>query len=266
MEREERAALVAGCFVAVAAAWALFPHWMGAAAGTNREALWSILFTQLVFASGAVAAAAVMRGVPPAATLGWRWTRLGAAGWAAAVVGTLALSNGVHGTLVELHLRHVGSLARVDELARAGAAAEPGLTVLTLALAPALGEELLFRGLVQGVVARRLGVLAGIGISAALFALAHGDLVHGGAALVLGLQLGLVRHRGGSILGPMVCHLANNGVGFLTGAIGLVAPSQGPAGVAASFVVGGACAAFLAATSTSAPEAPGARDAPVGPP
>ena len=78
-----------------------------------------------------------------------------------------------------------------------------------------LGEELFFRGVVQRSLARRGYPLAGIAVGALLFGVAHGDWLYGGAALVLGLGLGVLVHASGSLLPALLAHATNNLVAVL---------------------------------------------------
>jgi len=99
-----------------------------------------------------------------------------------------------------------------------------------------VGEEMLFRGLLLGMLARavdrqiragRLEVSAAVVLSAVLFALAHGVVYQGAFmlpfrfdpnwsqvawAFVLGIFCGSLRQRTGSLLGPIIGHNVANGL------------------------------------------------------
>jgi membrane protease YdiL (CAAX protease family) len=99
-----------------------------------------------------------------------------------------------------------------------------------------VGEELLFRGLLLGMLARtveaqirvgRFRVSAAVVVSAVVFALAHGVIYQGAFmlpfrfdpnwsqvawAFVLGIFCGSLRQRTGSLLGPIVGHNVANGL------------------------------------------------------
>jgi uncharacterized protein len=83
-----------------------------------------------------------------------------------------------------------------------------------------IGEELFFRGYVYGAVRERFGVAAAVVGSALLFGVAHVfSATEGLLALILpvmllGLLLGLVRERSGSLLACIVAHMLNNSVGL----------------------------------------------------
>ncbi|HSJ14398.1 MAG TPA: CPBP family intramembrane glutamic endopeptidase [Longimicrobiales bacterium] len=80
-----------------------------------------------------------------------------------------------------------------------------------LALAPVvLGEELVWRGVVQTALMRRAGTVAGVLLSAAAYSLAQAPL--GSAILMLvafgcGLIWSLLRLATGSLIPPLVAHL-----------------------------------------------------------
>ncbi len=89
------------------------------------------------------------------------------------------------------------------------------LVALGAVLVP-IGEELLFRGLLQGWL-RRFGTAVAVVVAAAVFGVAHGFNVVLPAAIVLGVLLGIVRERSGSIWPAVVGHAVNNGVLFVIG-------------------------------------------------
>ncbi|WP_164974628.1 CPBP family intramembrane glutamic endopeptidase [Halegenticoccus tardaugens] len=107
------------------------------------------------------------------------------------------------------------------------------IPVTLLLVGPA--EELLFRGVVQGLLRRALGAAGAIAIASAVFGLVHvfgvsgspgQQLAYAAIAALLGGVLGYVYERTGNILVPSVIHGGYNAVLFvvqyaaLTGAIG----------------------------------------------
>ena len=88
------------------------------------------------------------------------------------------------------------------------------LAFLALCVVPAVLEELLFRGLAQGLV-RPCGALAAVTAQAVLFALLHGSLSGVVYALPAGLFFGLLAEQTGSILPGMLLHLCNNLLSFV---------------------------------------------------
>ncbi len=86
--------------------------------------------------------------------------------------------------------------------------------LMLLCVLPAVGEELLFRGALQGLM-RPAGSAAAILAPALLFAFLHLDPAQELTALACGLFLGWLAERTGSILPGMLLHFANNCLAFL---------------------------------------------------
>lgn len=91
------------------------------------------------------------------------------------------------------------------------------LAVAAVAAAVPLAEELFFRGLLYGLVARRLGELTAAAVTVFLFVLAHLEQVWGAWGAVVSLVITAVvltalRWRTGSVLAPALAHLAHNAV------------------------------------------------------
>ena len=98
------------------------------------------------------------------------------------------------------------SLQRLHELARSLPLA--GVWLL-LALMPGLGEELLFRGVLQQAARRGTTAILVSGIGFALF---HVDLPHAAGVLPLGLFFAWVVERCGSVWVTVTAHVINNSV------------------------------------------------------
>ncbi len=81
---------------------------------------------------------------------------------------------------------------------------------LIIGLAPALCEELVFRGYLQTRVTARYGSMVGLVIASAVFAAFHMDLVHSLSVFPLGLWLGWLCLRSGSLYPAMIAHFYNN--------------------------------------------------------
>ncbi len=129
---------------------------------------------------------------------------------ALAVVGMLTLSHGISLILVATGARESSVLARVDGLLARASGTESVEAILALALAPALAEEIFFRGALLSLLSQRLGPGWGLLLSSLLFGLLHLDPAQGGAAAVLGLYLGALTLRTGSIHAAILCHGLNN--------------------------------------------------------
>jgi membrane protease YdiL (CAAX protease family) len=73
-----------------------------------------------------------------------------------------------------------------------------------------IAEEILFRGVIQSYLVRRLGALIGIVLSSLWFALLHVDLALFAPLFMIGLGLGVLRHRFQSLWGAIILHSLNN--------------------------------------------------------
>jgi membrane protease YdiL (CAAX protease family) len=84
-------------------------------------------------------------------------------------------------------------------------------SLFVIAVCPAVLEEIVFRGMLQGRLMALLGHRVGFLVTAAAFAICHGApivlLVH----FALGLYLGWLRERSGSLLPGMLMHFTYNG-------------------------------------------------------
>ncbi len=81
---------------------------------------------------------------------------------------------------------------------------------LMIGLTPAICEELLFRGYIQTRLTRTAGPAMGIVIASMLFAAFHMDTVHIIAVFPLGLYLGFIAWRSGSLFPAILGHFVNN--------------------------------------------------------
>jgi membrane protease YdiL (CAAX protease family) len=106
---------------------------------------------------------------------------------------------------------NTGALEQVGRtLASAGPAGALAL-VVPLGLAPALCEEFLCRGVIfRGLLQGGRSPWAALVVSSAFFGALHVDRLHALAAGLMGLLLGFIAWRTGSIWVPVVCHLFNN--------------------------------------------------------
>jgi len=87
---------------------------------------------------------------------------------------------------------------------------------LTIGLLAPLAEEIVFRGAaLRSLLASRLSPLAAIVISALLFAVAHLNPTQMPHAFLVGLLLGWMYWRTGSILPGMAYHWANNSAAYV---------------------------------------------------
>ncbi|MBP8855560.1 MAG: CPBP family intramembrane metalloprotease [Oscillospiraceae bacterium] len=88
-----------------------------------------------------------------------------------------------------------------------------GIYFIALCVVPAVLEEILVRGLMQGMLVR-YGPWFGIIVSSVLFTLLHTNIVSMPGIFALSLVLGLCAWCTGSILPGMILHFCNNVVAF----------------------------------------------------
>lgn len=106
--------------------------------------------------------------------------------------------------LIEVEPEDVRTLRRAVE--------QPSLPVAMLAIAviPAVCEEIVFRGALLRGLASRLPALLALGIGSAMFALYHLRPVQMLPTFTLGLVLGVLALRTGSVLPSVIAHALNN--------------------------------------------------------
>jgi membrane protease YdiL (CAAX protease family) len=86
--------------------------------------------------------------------------------------------------------------------------------ILAIAVLPAVGEELCFRGTIQNLVSRTdAGSIGGVIISGFVFSIFHSEFNNFLAIWCMGIVLGLIYYYSGSLWVSMAAHFLNN---FLT--------------------------------------------------
>jgi membrane protease YdiL (CAAX protease family) len=86
-------------------------------------------------------------------------------------------------------------------------------SVLIVAVMPAIGEELIFRGILQKYIGKSIrSDIAGIWIAAFLFSAIHFQFEGFLPRMVLGAVLGYLYHWSGTLWVPIVVHFVNNTV------------------------------------------------------
>ena len=99
-------------------------------------------------------------------------------------------------------------------------ASAPWLTVILLmAVLPAVCEELAFRGFIFGGLERDGNWGRAIVVTAVMFGLSHGVLQQSIAATFMGMVLGWVAYRTGSVLPGILLHFTNNAMSVSMGRI-----------------------------------------------
>jgi membrane protease YdiL (CAAX protease family) len=126
--------------------------------------------------------------------------------------------------------------------------------LLVSAVLPGVGEELFFRGFIQTRLRQRWKPWTAIVVTSVLFGLLHGDPVHSPMAFFMGLVLGWLVERTGSLWVSMFAHAANNGLATLQ-AHGTTLPVSPANELALTMVVAvGAAALFVQQPGLVRPE------------
>jgi len=86
------------------------------------------------------------------------------------------------------------------------------LLFFLIALVAPIGEELVFRGMLYGLIRAHRGVALAVALSAALFAVAHVIPMLLPSLLLLGVALALIVERYSSIVPAIALHALNNGM------------------------------------------------------
>jgi len=89
------------------------------------------------------------------------------------------------------------------------------LNLFMIALIPAIGEELMFRGFIQKFIAKRLNIHIAIFISAFLFSAIHMQFFGFLPRFVMGMFFGYLLYWSGSLWLPMFAHFVNNAAAVL---------------------------------------------------
>jgi len=84
------------------------------------------------------------------------------------------------------------------------------ITLIGLALIPAIGEELMFRGYLMNLFSQKSNYHNGIAFSALIFAFVHFNFSNFFYYFVLGVVMGYVYYWGRNLLFPIIIHFINN--------------------------------------------------------
>ena len=85
-------------------------------------------------------------------------------------------------------------------------------------------EELLFRGTIQELFIRYIGIKWGIILSAGLFAFYHGKGFL--FALIIALLMGCIYFKTQNIIYPIIVHIGNNLTNVILGKLDLIGPDK----------------------------------------
>lgn len=99
-----------------------------------------------------------------------------------------------------------------EQLLSVHSLSELALNLVVIAVIPALGEELFFRGAIQSVLQQKMRLIITIWVTAILFSAIHMQFYGFFPRLLLGAFFGYLLLWSGSLLLPMVAHFTNNAV------------------------------------------------------
>lgn len=116
-----------------------------------------------------------------------------------------------------------------------------GWTILTTVVLAPIMEETLFRGLIQGAICRRDGATKAILISALLFGVFHFIPQQAINAFFVGIILGYIYFRTGSLLTVIIIHALNNAMAYIM--LELLGPER--ANIGMSEMLGGGTVYYI---------------------
>jgi len=181
--------------------------------------LGSLVLTMLVISVAALAGARLSP-VPWRERLRVGATRVTLPGLVLFTAGTLGIGFVLQGLTGLGWLPTSPVLEQIDALIQGLSPAGLVAALVVIGILPGICEELLFRGYIQTRLRQRWGTRWAIGVTAVLFGIMHFDLVHSTFAVGIGIWLGHLTERTGSIRPAMVCHAANNAISTLLSATG----------------------------------------------
>jgi membrane protease YdiL (CAAX protease family) len=131
-------------------------------------------------------------------------------GYFVMLVGTLAVGQVLDSSMALLEIEPGTTLETMSEFITSVRGEALAIVALMLGLFAGFGEEFLCRGYIQTRLSRRWGALVAVLVSSLLFGILHFDVVHSTLAFFIGLYLGFLAERTGSIWPGIVCHALNN--------------------------------------------------------
>ncbi len=216
MKRSDRNTLIAtASALAILAATQILAFVWDALEGDPLHFPLTSLLLQTIFALLALAGAS-FSDRSPGARLGFTKGRL--TGWRVAtlMLGTIALSHALDSAIHLAGLGDTGALGDFTAATQDLHGIPLMAALLGLGIAPAFGEEMLFRGMIQRGLLPRIGAKRALLVASLVFGAVHLDPVQSPAAFILGLYLGLVALWAQSLWPAILCHAGNNllAVGF----------------------------------------------------
>lgn len=101
---------------------------------------------------------------------------------------------------------------RQEELPQSLRAGGLGWVLLMFVFTPAVFEELAFRGVIFGILVRRVRLSEAFILSSVAFAILHLSVLSLATHVPMGLYFCWLRHRSGSLYPPMAAHALHNGL------------------------------------------------------
>ncbi|HHT16138.1 MAG TPA: CPBP family intramembrane metalloprotease [Papillibacter sp.] len=93
------------------------------------------------------------------------------------------------------------------------------VTLLSVGIIGPIVEEIMFRGLVFGELRKIMPIKIALVVQAVLFGVYHLQPVQGAYAIVIGLLIGFIYYRSGSLVAPIVVHIAVNSFSVVANAL-----------------------------------------------
>jgi membrane protease YdiL (CAAX protease family) len=109
---------------------------------------------------------------------------------------------------------YLEAFRRLHEALRPSGPIDAVWSLVAIAIAPAVCEELLVRGIVLPSLRPAVGDVAAVVLSAVFFAAMHFDLYRFPFTLAVGLALGVLRLRTDSLWPPVIAHASLNALTF----------------------------------------------------
>jgi membrane protease YdiL (CAAX protease family) len=153
----------------------------------------------------------------------------------AMALGMLALGQALDSLLWVVGLGDRGSMAIVRRVLEGAVGPELFAAVVVFGIIAGIAEELFFRGYMQTRLTQAWGPRHGVLVTAACFGVLHVDVsgIHMAVAFAMGLYLGFLVERTGSVLPAIVCHVMNNAGYTIQTAFGGVVQDRATNGVIA---------------------------------
>lgn len=143
-------------------------------------------------------------------------------------LGVLGLSQALGSAIVLAGLSESGMLSEMTRALQEAPLSFLPTGLLVLGLGAGTCEEIFFRGYMQTRLAARAGPALAVLITALLFGVAHLDWIQSPAAAGMGLYLGWIRQRSGSVWPAVAAHAVNNAAWLILARLGeLPAASHG---------------------------------------